>query len=176
MDKKPIALNFFNNNKQSWKVLLCLNETTVQRNGKGTVLETFIHLSNEKEYSESTKYFDYNSIKYEAYSLTNSNKFENYSSMKIMVEFFERIPDRVYLNHVSITVLPYVLPPKRCFICQRYGHDSISCRRKIACAYHFHTECKIPVPSLFKCVSCDEKHKPILCCLQLLQTGLKNLM
>ena len=219
MDKKPIAFNFFNNNKQSWKVLSCLNEATLQRNGKGTVLKAFVHSSSEKEYSETTKFFEYNSIKYEAYSpkilskhqgellfdlrdledkgellkleesslknllkssgpnnkiistsklyprapITNPNEFENYTSMRIMVEFSQRIPDRVYFNHVSIPVLPYVQPPKRCFICQRYGHASISCKRKIACSIcsenHFHTECEVSDPNLYKCVSCGGKHK-----------------
>ena len=51
MDKIPIPFNFFNNNKLQWKVLKFLNEKTLERNVKGTVLKAFVHSSNAREYS-----------------------------------------------------------------------------------------------------------------------------
>ena len=70
---------------------------------------------------------------------------------------------KLYFNYVSIPVLPYGQPPKRCFLFQRYRHASISCKRKIVCSicigHYFHTECELTDPSLFKCVSCEGNHK-----------------
>ena len=55
------------------------------------------------------------------------------------------------------------MPAKMCFQCQRYGHASISCKRKEACGKcagdHSHSTCTITVPDLFKCATCLGKHK-----------------
>ena len=83
--------------------------------------------------------------------------------MRVSIEFSSRIPDRVFFEQVSIPIIPYIQPPKRCFICQRYGHSSLSCRRKTACSNcaqdHFHTQCTVTDKELFKCASCDNNHR-----------------
>ena len=55
-------------------------------------------------------------------------------SMRISIECSSAIPDRVFFHSVSLRVSPYILPPIRCFRCQRYGHGAISCRRSARCA------------------------------------------
>lgn len=55
-------------------------------------------------------------------------------TMRIAVEFSESIPTRIFHDHVSLRVFPYVAPPTRCFTCMRYGHGAIGCRRPAICA------------------------------------------
>ena len=88
---------------------------------------------------------------------------KTFTSMRLSIEFSARIPDRVFFDYVSIPIIPFIQPPKRCFICQRYGHSSLSCRRKTSCTNcaqnHFHTECTVTEKEQFKCSSCDQNHK-----------------
>ena len=83
--------------------------------------------------------------------------------MRLSIEFSNRIPDKIFFDYVSIPIIPFIQPPKRCFIRQRYGHSSLSCRRKTSCSNcaenHFHTECPITEKNLLKCSSCNQNHK-----------------
>ena len=96
-------------------------------------------------------------------TITTDEELKEITSMRVSIEFTNRTPDRVFFDHVSIPIIPFILPPKRCFICQRYGHSSLSCRRKTTCSIcaenHFHTQCTITNKDLFKCSSCHNNHK-----------------
>ena len=86
----------------------------------------------------------------------------NYQFMKISIEFQNKIPDRVFFESLSMPISPYIRPPTRCFTCQRYGHSSISCRRKTKCNNcgddHFHKECEASEEQL-KCLYCKQNHR-----------------
>ena len=95
--------------------------------------------------------------------ITTEEELEEFTSMRLSIEFSSRIPERIFFDHVSMPIIPYIIPPKRCFICQRYGHSSLSCRRKTTCSNcaqdHFHTYCTVTNKDLFKCASCGNNHK-----------------
>lgn len=55
-------------------------------------------------------------------------------AMRISIECSTSLPERVFFENVSLKVFPFILPPTRCFCCQRYGHGAISCRRSARCA------------------------------------------
>ena len=78
----------------------------------------------------------------------------------LSIKFSNHISDKIFFEHVSI---PFIQHPKWCFICQRYGYSSLSCRRKTSCSNcaenHFHTEYLITDRNLFKCSSCSHNHK-----------------
>lgn len=46
-------------------------------------------------------------------------------SMRISIEYSHFVPDRIFFQQVSIRVLPYIVPPTRCYNCQRYGHGGL---------------------------------------------------
>ena len=55
------------------------------------------------------------------------------------------------------------MPPKRCFICQHYGHAALSCRRKQVCRTcaqdHPQSECTVEDAAQFKGASCGGNHR-----------------
>lgn len=93
--------------------------------------------------------------------ITNEDPlFKTITQMRISIECSSAIPERVYYESVSLRVLPYVQPPTRCFICQRYGHGAVSCRRKARCAKcsslgHLTSECK---SDTLHCFACQAPH------------------
>lgn len=53
---------------------------------------------------------------------------ERCDSLVVMLKFEEeRLPTNVYTGYMSYVVKPYVLPPLRCFKCQKYGHVAAVC-------------------------------------------------
>ena len=103
------------------------------------------------------------SLLYPRKPITWEDNLKTITSMRLRIESSNRIPDKIFFNHVSIPIIPFIQPPKRCFICQRYGHSLLSCRRKTSCSNcaenHFHTECSITDKNLLKCSSCSQNHK-----------------
>lgn len=76
--------------------------------------------------------------------------------MRIFIECSTALPERVYYQSVSLRVSPYILPPTRCYNCQRFGHGALSCRRKARCAKcssfeHQTTNCSADSPHCFAC-------------------------
>ena len=86
-----------------------------------------------------------------------------YNSCRISIQFSSHIPNRVYFQNVSIPITPYTLPPKRCFTCQRWGHSSISCKRKTICPIcaegHTSDNCQVTDKANYKCAACGNNHK-----------------
>ena len=64
----------------------------------------------------------------------SDSSYSSINSMRISVECSSAVPDRVFFENVSLRVFPFIIPPIRCFCCQRYGHGAISCRRSARCA------------------------------------------
>lgn len=79
--------------------------------------------------------------------------------MSISIECSQSLPRRIFYEHVSIFVKPYIIPPTRCYNCQRYGHGAVSCRRALHCpkcsGSHSLTDCKSESQ---KCISCKGPH------------------
>lgn len=70
-----------------------------------------------------------------------------------------RLPERLTVGFISVKVEEYVPSPLRCFRCQKFGHTSSTCKRKIACAKcageHEDKEC---MQTTRKCVNCSGSH------------------
>ena len=85
------------------------------------------------------------------------------TSCRISIEFSTHVPNRVYFQNVSVPISPYILPPKRCFTCQRLGHASISCKRKVVCpncaGNHSSDRCTTKDQEKFRCAACNSNHK-----------------
>ena len=73
-----------------------------------------------------------------------------------------RLPPKLKAAWLRLHVRPYVPAPRRCFFCQKFGHVSNGCRRKLKgekrtcdnCGQDDHGECSRP--SL--CINCGENH------------------
>ena len=73
-----------------------------------------------------------------------------------------RLPPIIKAAWLRLQVKPYVPTPRRCYYCQKFGHVSNNCRRKIKgeknicniCGQEDHGECN-NTPS---CVNCRESH------------------
>ena len=96
-------------------------------------------------------------------TISSAREQSTITSIRVSIEFSNHIPERVYFQNVSVPISEYTLPPKRCFTCQRLGHSSISCRRKVACPNcaepHTYDKCTVTNKENFKCVNCNENHK-----------------
>ena len=96
-------------------------------------------------------------------TISSAREQSTITSIRVSIEFSNHIPERVYFQNVSVPISEYTLPPKRCFTCQRLGHSSISCRRKVACPNcaepHTFDKCTVTNKENFKCVSCNQNHK-----------------
>ena len=216
-DKKAIPFNFFNSCITNWSVLQTLDQSSISRNAKGTVITANIKNEDRVNFGNSDRMFAHNNVKYEAFSPRQYSQFigevtfdlrdmedksillynevelletlsppnrwnqitsihkiyprnpvpasehKNFNVMRISLEFSIAIPDKVFFESVAVNVLPYFLPPKRCFICQHYGHAALSCRRKQVCRTcaqdHPQSECKVEEASQFKCASCGGNHR-----------------
>ena len=89
--------------------------------------------------------------------------YDKFISFRIGLKFSKYLPEKVYLQNVSIPITPYIRPPKRCFTCQRLGHSAISCKRKSICPFcaenHSPSECNVDDTQQFKCTFCKGNHK-----------------
>ena len=73
-----------------------------------------------------------------------------------------RLPRELKAAWLRLEIRPYVPSPRRCFYCQRFGHVSDSCRRKLKgekgvcsnCGKEDHGECDRPS----YCVNCSGSH------------------
>ena len=73
-----------------------------------------------------------------------------------------RLPRELKAAWLRLEVRPYIPSPRRCFYCQRFGHVSDSCRRKLKggkricsnCGKEDHGDCDNPS----YCVNCNESH------------------
>lgn len=80
-------------------------------------------------------------------------------SMSISIECATAVPSRIFFENASIYVKNYIIPPTRCYNCQRFGHGAVSCRRPIRCARcgdaHSISDCK---SEPLRCISCKGPH------------------
>ena len=85
------------------------------------------------------------------------------NTFRIYVEFDGPIPDKGYIQDVSVPISPYTLPAKKCFQCQRVGHSAITCKRKVACPVcageYTADKCIFSDKIDFKCATCNGNHK-----------------
>ena len=73
-----------------------------------------------------------------------------------------RLPQKIKAAWLNLDVRPYIPVPRRCYYCQRFGHVSNSCRRKLKgdtsicnnCGNEEHGVCSNP----FYCINCTEGH------------------
>jgi hypothetical protein len=84
----------------------------------------------------------------------------SFQAMRIAIECSSAVPDKVFYHNVSLQVHSYLAPPPRCYGCQRFGHGSISCRRRAVCARcsspdHVVQNCNADNPC---CASCKGPH------------------
>ena len=69
------------------------------------------------------------------------------------------LPQSIKLAYLRTPVEMHIPNPMRCFVCQRFGHHKLNCRRKLTCARcgtegHDDTSCEAS-PS---CINCGEAH------------------
>ena len=66
----------------------------------------------------------------------------------------------MYIGYLSYAVKPYVLPPLRCFKCQKYGHVAALCKGKLGCGRcageHGYGKCE--KGAKLKCCNCGGEH------------------
>ena len=93
----------------------------------------------------------------------NGKDQDTINSCRISIEFSSFVPSRVYFHDVSVPVSPYILPPKRCFNCQRLGHSALSCKRKVTCpncaGNHTAEDCTMRDERDYKCCQCYGNHR-----------------
>lgn len=69
------------------------------------------------------------------------------------------LKQRVFLGSMAYQVREYIIPPLRCYNCQRFGHEAGSCRGKRKCAIcggdHVIQKCEAEAP---KCPNCGGDH------------------
>ena len=73
-----------------------------------------------------------------------------------------KLPQKIKAAWLRLQVRPYIPTPRRCFYCQKFGHISNSCRRKLKdekkicnnCGQEEHGECTVPS----FCVNCAGNH------------------
>lgn len=74
----------------------------------------------------------------------------------------QSIPDKIFIYHNAIEVLPYIYNVIYCNVCLRFGHTFHQCRSKPRCSKcaeeHSATSCRVEQVS-FKCVHCDGNHQ-----------------
>ena len=89
--------------------------------------------------------------------------FYKFTSIRLCLEFSDFIPRRVFFEQVSLPISHYIVPPKICYQCQRYGHGAISCKRKLVCGTcagdHSQSECTAPTGNKPSCAACEGEHK-----------------
>lgn len=93
--------------------------------------------------------------------LTTTRNGEKCNSLSVMIKFNEsKLPGKVYIGYMSYEVRPYILPPLRCFKCQKYGHVAAICKDKQRCGRyageHEYEKCGEGVE--LKCCNCGGQH------------------
>lgn len=69
------------------------------------------------------------------------------------------LPPQVKAGYLSLPVRPYIPPPMRCFVCQRFGHTAQRCNKPKICICGQPPHQGVPCSSDVRCVNCGSDHK-----------------